>query len=180
MEHATTILRTARLTLRRARPEDLAGLHAVLSDPEAMTYWSTTPHVELAQTERWLEAMISAPPEESEDFVMEYEGTVAGKVGFYRLPEIGFILRRDLWGQGLAFEGASAVIEHVFATRDLTELRADADPRNTPSLRLLERLGFVETGRAQDTYCIGGIWSDSVYLTLRRPAPRLGQSDASR
>ncbi|MES2497639.1 MAG: GNAT family N-acetyltransferase [Pseudomonadota bacterium] len=35
-----TELRTARLLLRTARPGDLDDLHAVLSDPAAMRYWS--------------------------------------------------------------------------------------------------------------------------------------------
>ena len=148
-----TPLRTPRLVLRRARPDDLEGLHAVLSDEETMRYWSTGPHRSLETTREWLAAMMASPPEVSEDFVIEYEGSVVGKVGFYRLPEIGFILRRDLWGRGLVTEAARAVVEHVFRTRDIDELRADADPRNLASIRVLEKLGFVETGRtAHDGY----------------------------
>jgi len=163
-----TPLRTPRLVLRRARPDDLEGLHAVLSDEETMRYWSTGPHRSLETTREWLAAMMASPPEVSEDFVIEYEGSVVGKVGFYRLPEIGFILRRDLWGRGLVTEAARAVVEHVFRTRDIDELRADADPRNLASIRVLEKLGFVETGRAERTLCIDGVWVDSVYFVLRR------------
>ncbi|HWA71058.1 MAG TPA: GNAT family N-acetyltransferase [Polyangiaceae bacterium] len=163
-----TVLRTARLTLRRARASDLDALHTVLSDRETTRYWSTEPHSDVQTTERWLDAMLASSPEVSEDFVIEYEGAVVGKVGFFRLPEIGFILRRELWGRGLAFEAARAVIDHVFATHNVEELHADVDPRNAPSLRLLHRLGFFETARAQRTYCIGGVWTDSVYLKLPR------------
>lgn len=114
--------------------------------------------------------MMSSSPEESEDFVIVLDGSVVGKAGFFRLPEIGFILRRDLWGRGYAFEAASAVVAHVLATRELDELVADVDPNNVASQRLLHRLGFVETGRAERTYCIDGVWADSVYLSLRRRA----------
>jgi RimJ/RimL family protein N-acetyltransferase len=163
-----TTLRTQRLLLRRARPSDLDALHAILSDEEAMRFWSTAPHRSIESTQEWLRAMIESTPEESEDFILEYEGSVVGKVGFFRLPEIGFILRRDLWGKGLVSEAAAAVVEHVFQTRDVDDLKADVDPRNVASLRVLERLGFVETGRAERTYCIDGVWTDSVYLSLRR------------
>lgn len=133
-----------------------------------MRYWSTAPHRSLETTQEWLRAMIASTPEESEDFIIEYEGKAVGKVGFYRLPELGFILRRNLWGRGLVSEAASAVIEHVFQTRDVEELQADADPRNVASIRVLERLGFVETGRAERTYCIDGAWTDSIFFVRRR------------
>lgn len=133
-----------------------------------MRYWCTAPHRSIETTQEWLRAMIASTPEESEDFIIEYEGNVVGKVGFYRLPEIGFILRRDLWGRGLVSEAASAVIEHVFQMRDVEELQADVDPRNVASIRVLERLGFVETGRAERTYCIDGAWTDSIYFARKR------------
>lgn len=161
-------LRTARLTLRRARAEDLEPIHAVLSDPRAVRYWSTGPHRDLATTRAWLDAMIASPPELSEDFVIEHGGVAIGKVGAFRLPEIGYILRPDRWGQGLASEAIGAFLRHVFATRDLDRITADVDPRNAASLRLLARHGFVETGRAARTFCIDGEWADSVYLARRR------------
>ena len=43
-----TELRTDRLILRRARPEDLEAMHAVLTDERAMQYWSEGPHADIA------------------------------------------------------------------------------------------------------------------------------------
>jgi RimJ/RimL family protein N-acetyltransferase len=168
----TAEIMTARLRLRRARPEDAADLHAVFSDPRAMRYWSTPPHAEIGETRRWLDSMIAADPDASDDFVIERDGRVVGKAGAWRLPEIGFILHPDLWGQGLAEEALSAVRDHLFAARGLGRLTADVDPRNEASLRLLARLGFVETGRGQRTWRVGEAWCDSVYLALERPAAR--------
>lgn len=72
---------------------------------------------------------------------------------------------------------ARAVIDHVFRTRHVDELRADADPRNDASIRLLQEMGFVETGREERALCIDREWVDSVYFSLRtaqyffRPSP---------
>jgi RimJ/RimL family protein N-acetyltransferase len=154
--------------LRRARASDLDALHAIFADEDTVRFWSTGPHRTLDVTREWLDAMMASPPEVSEDFIIEHSGETVGKVGFFRLPEIGFILRRDLWGRGLVTEAARRVIEHVLLTRDVGELQADVDPRNVGSIRVLERLGFVETGRAERTYCVEGVWTDSVYFTLRR------------
>ena len=162
------VLSTPRLTLRPARWDDLDAMHAVLSDPRATRWWSTPPHQTLDQTRAWLGAMIDSPPELAEDFVVEFEGRVVGKAGFYRLPEIGFILHSDVQGRGLGLEAAQAVIAHVFATRDLDRLTAEADPDNTASIALLTRLGFRETGRAERTMQVGDAWVDSVWFALSR------------
>jgi [ribosomal protein S5]-alanine N-acetyltransferase len=53
-----------------------------------------------------------------------------------------------------------------------TAIRADVDPRNDRSIRLLRRLGFVEIGSARQTLKIGDARVDSVYFELRR-----GQGD---
>ena len=163
-----TTLITERLVLRRASLRDLEPLHAIFTQPIAMRFWSRPPHEEIEQTREWLRSMIEAPHEESEDFILEHAGCTIGKAGFHRLPEIGFILHPDYWGRGLAREALSAILSHVFGTRVIEAAEADVDPRNELSLRLLSRLGFEETGRAARTYCVGGEWVDSVYLSLPR------------
>jgi RimJ/RimL family protein N-acetyltransferase len=45
-------------------------------------------------------------------------------------------------------------------------VRADVDPENVASLRLLEALGFKRTGFAKNTMKVGEAWVDSVYLAL--------------
>lgn len=158
---------TARLTLRSARPGDLEAMHAVLSDPRATRWWSTPPHDSLEQTAAWLDSMIANGPDHP-DFVVERDGLVIGKAGFWRLPDVGYILHPDYWGQGIAGEAVGAAIDHVFATRDLDDLTADVDPDNAASIRLLERLGFVKTGFAERTWNIGGEWKNSLYYGLSR------------
>lgn len=158
---------TPRLKLRSAREDDLEAMHAVLSDPRATRWWSTPPHETLDQTRVWLDSMIANGPNHP-DFVVERDGLVIGKAGFWKLPEVGYILHPDHWGQGLAREAVAAAIDHVFATRGLDGLTADVDPDNAASIRLLERLGFVRTGFAERTWNVGGEWKDSLYYGLSR------------
>lgn len=163
-----TVLRTERLVLRPARWSDLEPLHQIFTDPQVMRFWSRPPHTELEQTREWLGSMIESPAETSADFIIELEGETIGKAGFYRFPEVGFILAREHWRKGYAHEALSAVLDHVFETRGVDAAVADVDPRNDASLGLLKKLGFVETGRAEKTWEIGGVWADSVYLRLER------------
>jgi RimJ/RimL family protein N-acetyltransferase len=169
-------LRTARLVLRRAIPDDLAPMHAIFSDARAMTYWTNGPHESVDQTREWLDSMIAAPADLSEDFIVTLDGLAIGKMGAWRLPEFGFILAPDLWGKGFATEALAAFLDHAFARPDIDHLIADVDPRNRPSLTLLERHGFIESGRAVGTWNTHIGLCDSIYLRLDRTDWRAQQS----
>jgi ribosomal-protein-alanine N-acetyltransferase len=161
-------LRTARLILRPARADDLAAFFGIMSNARAMAHWSTLPHASPAVTRDWMGLMLEQG-EDGHDLVIERNGTVIGKAGGCRLPEIGFILHPDYWSQGYATEAMTALVPHIFATSDLPALTADVDPDNLASRAVLRKLGFVETHRAERTFCLGGVWADSIYLELARP-----------
>lgn len=163
------MITTKRLLLRRARIEDTDDLHRVFSHPEAMRYWDSLPFETIGRTRGLVSAMVAARPNESDDFVVEYQGRAIGKAGCWQVGEIGFILHPDHWGKGLAHEALSAVIPHNFETLPMDRIRADVDPRNAASLKVLTRLGFQEVGRAARTILVGDEWCDSVYLELPRP-----------
>jgi RimJ/RimL family protein N-acetyltransferase len=158
--------RTERLLLRPAKSDDLEPLHAILSHPQAMAFWSSSPHESLDQTRDWLSSMIAIQPAEGEDFIVENDGKLVGKAGLWRFPEIGFIFHPDFWGRGFASEALAVVLDRAFGVHGLPKVDADVDPRNAASLRLLGGLGFRETSRKARTWLVGGQWCDSVYLEL--------------
>lgn len=161
-------IRTERLLLRSVRADDLDAFHAILSQPRAMAYWSTPPHDTLAQSREWLANMIAIARGDGEDFVIEHAGRVIGKAGFYRFPDLGYVFDPAAWRQGFAREALGAVLDRAFGVHRLSRVQADVDPRNKASLRLLARLGFVETDRQERTWLVGDLWVDSVYLALDR------------
>ncbi|MEO7504849.1 MAG: GNAT family N-acetyltransferase [Sphingomicrobium sp.] len=158
-------IRTERLVLRRARTDDLAAMHGIMSQAAAMRYWSTPPHGAVDDTRKWLESMIAVDPALSDDFIVTLDGLCIGKLGAWRLPDVGFLIDPAQWGRGYASEALVAFIERR-RRLDSAELTADVDPRNQASLRLLERHGFVETHRAAGTWQVGDELCDSVYLRL--------------
>lgn len=161
-----TDLRTSRLLLRPPSRADLDALHAVYSDAEVMRYWSTPPHDDPATTRAHLDAMVARQSEPTQYFVIERNGRAIGCAGVHDGDEIGFLLAREHWRQGLMSEALGALIPYFFETLGFARLTADADPRNDGSTALLNSVGFVETGRAERTFFINGEWSDSVYFTL--------------
>jgi len=156
---------TERLLLRRARQDDAAAMHRIMSNPVAMRYWSTPPHTDMDQTERWMASMVEDDPFVRDDFIVTLGGVLIGKLGAWRLPEIGFLLDPAHWGHGYAREALAAYVERRRSLGS-TELTVDVDPRNIASLKLLERCGFVETHRAAGTWQVGDELCDSVYLRL--------------
>ena len=76
--------------------------------------------------------------------------------------ELGFHLRPQFWGRGLAIEAARAVIAFAFEDLSATSLFAGHHPDNAASARLLEKLGFryehdefyPPTGREHPSYVL--------------------------
>lgn len=84
--------------------------------------------------------------------------------------EIGFILHPEYWRKGIGSEGMEGFLKSFWETRqDVESIKADVDPRNDASLRLLQKFGFVETGRESGTFQTSMGLCDSVYLRLERP-----------
>ncbi len=87
----------------------------------------------------------------------------------HRRADVGFALAQSAWGKGYATEAVARLIEYAFDDMKLHRLGADVDPRNEPSLRLLERLGFVREGLLRERYHLGGEIQDSVIMGLLHP-----------
>ncbi len=114
--------------------------------------------------------MTQSPENGVTDFVicLKPEHTPIGKVGVWQDQEVGFLLNRSHWGQGLAQEALKAVIPYFFRDRGMVEITADVDPRNAASIGLLQKLGFVAYDFKEKTYEIDGNWVDSTFLKLTR------------
>lgn len=77
--------------------------------------------------------------------------TVIGMCGLVKRPnlddaDLGYALLPEYFGQGHAFEACCACITAAFHEFALPRLLAIVNPGNTPSRRLLEKLGFAQQG----------------------------------
>jgi [ribosomal protein S5]-alanine N-acetyltransferase len=59
--------------------------------------------------------------------------------------ELGFLLRPQFWGQGLATEAAQAAVEHAFGVLKASAVFAGHHPENSASGHVLRKLGFRQT-----------------------------------
>lgn len=71
----------------------------------------------------------------------EYDRTEAD-MGSLQGREVGYVLSRDCWGQGLMPEAVQAVIRYCFQTLHYDFLLCSHFERNSQSRRVIEKCGF--------------------------------------
>ena len=145
------VLQTQRLSLREFEHEDVDALAAILSDPETMRYypmrfdhaavadWIQRNRTRYANDGFGLWAMILNSTHE----LIGDCGLVCQTVDGVDEIEIGYHVRRDLWGQGYATEAARACRDYGFATLAVDRLISLIRPENLASRRVAEKNGMT-------------------------------------
>jgi RimJ/RimL family protein N-acetyltransferase len=173
MREATTILETAHLTLREFCPEDVDAVAAVLSDAETMRFYPAP--LDRPGVAEWIER--NRRRYQVDGFglwamLLKSSGQLIGDCGLARqivdgIPEveIGYHVRRDLWGRGLAPEAAQACRDYAFAKLSAERLISLIRPENQPSRRVAEKNGMT-------------VWKETVWggfphlvYTIQRTRP---------
>jgi RimJ/RimL family protein N-acetyltransferase len=150
--------------------EDVPALFALFSDPRVARYGSQPPWTDRRQAVEQVERDLAALDKgEAVRFAMlrQADGRLVGTCSLFhfdegcRRAEVGYMLAFEAWGQGYASEAVEAMLDWGFTARGLNRVEADIDPRNEPSARLLERLGFTREGHLRERWIVGGEKSDS-------------------
>ncbi len=144
------ILETARLALREFVPEDAEALARILCDAETMRYYPAP--FTRSQVEEWIERNRQRYKNNGVGLwamLLKSGGELIGDCGIIRqqiegefLYEVGYHLRRDHWGQGLATEAAVACREWAFANLNTDRVISLIRPENLPSCKVAERNGM--------------------------------------
>jgi [ribosomal protein S5]-alanine N-acetyltransferase len=146
-----TILQTTRLHLREFTPEDADALARVLSDPETMRHYPAP--YDRAGVGQWIErnrqcyrddgvGLWAIELKKTQELIGDC-GIILQQVEGESLYEIGYHLRRDFWGQGLATEAAIACRDWAFVHLKADRLISLIRPENLPSRRVAERNGMT-------------------------------------
>lgn len=144
---AAFTLYTPRLTLRPMTADDAPALAALAVPEISRMLASLAPQMSRDEARRYIEALRwrGLP-----GFILalEHEGRVIGAVGIGGAPvSVMYFLAPEAWGRGFATEALSAVLPEIFERFPLSRLIADCFEDNGASRRVLEKLGFAETGR---------------------------------
>ena len=155
------ILETQRLLLREFVPEDVDALSLVISDPETMRYYPAAQ--DRAGVAEWIarnRRRYSHVGHGLWAMVLKSSGDVIGDCGLTRQTvegveeiELGYHVRRDLWGQGYAPEAARACRDYGFARLGAKRIISLVRIGNLPSRRVAEKVGMK-------------LWKETIYRDL--------------
>lgn len=150
-----TILETDRLILRTWRLDDAPELFEICGDAEVMRFLgSGKPYETIGEADEFLHW---ATEYQKENGFCRWAVTLKGNLktigscGFARPHgteeiELGYLLARKFWGNGLATEAAAACLIYGFGKLEFREIIALTDLENVASQRVLEKIGFVQRG----------------------------------
>ena len=171
-----TVLRTERLLLRPWRRSDLEELYTYASVDGVGQMAGWKPHESREESEKILDMFIR----QKKTFALEYHGRVIGSLGIEeynedhfpefadkKCREIGYVLSKEYWGQGLMPEAAQEVIRFLFEEIGLDVILCSHFIWNGQSRRVQEKCGFRHY--AFDTYetGLGTVEEDAVNILTK-------------
>jgi ribosomal-protein-alanine N-acetyltransferase len=148
------ILETERLTLAPVIQANAPAIYLMMSDPQVMAHWDVEP----IEDPDVVEAFVASQVREVEEGAGWYwsmrltaDDSILGVCDLsdvdwrHHRAEIGFMMGRDAWGKGYAWEAMTSVLAFA-AGQGLKRLTARTHVGNIRSDSLLTRLGFKQEG----------------------------------
>lgn len=173
IESERPILETARLVLRPVRMADADALLPSFRDPDTMRYWAHPPISTLDEMRAILARNLPPQNRAGASFAITRDGgTAIGCVNFYSerdaMSGLGYILDKASWGQGYVAEAVAAATDYGFSEFKLHRIWLEIDPKNTGSIRVAEKCGFVHEGTARKSFLLGDTYYDSAFYAMLR------------
>jgi RimJ/RimL family protein N-acetyltransferase len=147
------ILKTERLRLRKAKLADAEAIfRQYAQDPEVTKYVSWRAHQSLDETREYVHMCLLAWDvgkafhwviERADD--KQVIGMIIARVNAEKW-ELGYVLARAFWRQGLMTEALKAIIAWALRQKDIHRVWAVCDVDNIASARVMEKVGMEREG----------------------------------
>ncbi len=162
-------LSTERLLLRQMNNQDKNKIFLLRSDARVLQFINITKAETIADAEVFIEK-INTYIVNNESILwgicLKGSSELIGTICFWNIlkedliAEIGYALLPAFQGKGIMQEAIEKVIEYGLVSMKLKSIVADLTPANIKSIKLLERNGFIYTGKSKE--------EDMVIYTLRK------------
>ncbi|RAM53471.1 MAG: GNAT family N-acetyltransferase [Hapalosiphonaceae cyanobacterium JJU2] len=151
------VIETPRLILRHFTLDDIDELAAIYADPVVMKFYPK-PYTR-EQTQQQVERIMNMYKERGWSLwatIYKADQKLIGRCGLMlqlvdeqQEVEIGYLLAKEYWGQGLATEAAIACRNYGFQELGLNRLISLIDPRNIASQKVAIKNGMKYEKNAQ-------------------------------
>lgn len=165
------------IRLRPIREEDADDLYEIFSDDQVMKYYDLMPLKNRDEADSLVRMFIRSLKDRSMvrwGIEEKSSGKLIGTCGFFciselnKKAELGYELRRDRWGMGIMSEALSAAMRFIFTKTDINRVEAFAEVPNVASMKLLDKLGFVNEGTLrQYERCRNALIDVTIWSYLR-------------
>lgn len=169
-------IESPRLLLRSVEEGDLPALLKINGDDEVTRFLPYPTWQSLADGQAWLARYRALSMTSTVLQFVVIEKASASLIGTCLLfrheaasarMELGYVLGRAHWGQGLMREALTALISQAFTAYGLRRLEAEVNPDNRASDALLRRLGFTPEGLLRKRWAAkSAVYDVSVYGLL--------------
>jgi len=169
------VISTERLILREATAEDAEDMLRYLSDKRVMQHTGMDPFGstdDVLEEIAWYRSIVEEGTGIRWGITLKDTGKMIGSCGFLNREarhfraEIGYELSHDYWGRGMAGEALRAVVQYGFSQLRLERIEALIEPENGPSIRLVERNGFLREGLLRHYEYTQGKFDDLYMYSL--------------
>jgi RimJ/RimL family protein N-acetyltransferase len=151
------LLDTERLLLRAPTVADAAGIFASYTqDPIVTRYMMWRPHALLEETSEFIAGCVQDwQGGQRRPYILTPRDAGGQPIGMLEarmsahVVELGYVLGRAWWRQGLMPEAVRALTAAVLALPPVFRVQAVCDMENRASARVLEKAGFVREGRLE-------------------------------
>ncbi|WP_313806887.1 GNAT family protein [Flavobacterium sp.] len=167
------LLETENLLLRKIAPEVYHFLFNSQSDEEIKSFLGLETDEQFAKEKDKFSKGMATYNRSFVNFQIIDKKTslIIGACGFHtwyfehNRAEIGYNLNSDDFkGKGIMSEAIKKVIQYGFEEMKLHRIEALISPNNEPSLRLVQKLGFVKEGHLRQHYFKNNVMEDSLFL----------------
>lgn len=172
------VLNTERLTLRAFEEGDADALFELRNHPTVLQYLDRAADGDRqVSVDMILRIQESFKEKAGLSWVMSEKetGVFLGTFGFWRMwpehsrAEIGYTLLPQYWRKGYMYECIATCMKYAFSELQLHSVMANVNPDNTPSWKLLEKLGFKREAHFREDYYANGKFTDSyIYSCLEK------------
>lgn len=149
----TERIKTKRLILRQVEQADSEQMYSNwASDPEVTRYLTWPAHETIETTKAGIYyRMANYEKDDFYDWGIEIAETktLIGTISVVRIDEerkvleLGYVIGKDWWHQGIMTEAVKAVTRFLFETTDVQQIEAWHDVNNPNSGKVLENAGFT-------------------------------------
>jgi [ribosomal protein S5]-alanine N-acetyltransferase len=162
-------IKTERLLIRKFESKDWQSVHEYTSDSNVMKYIPEGVFSE-EDTKEFVNNNIGEKAEKFPVVLMD-EKILIGHIVFHKYfgehtYEIGWVFNPKYHNKGYASEAAQATLKYGFEKMKLHRIIATCQPQNTPSNRIMEKIGMEKEGYFKKCIPHGNEWWDEYYYAI--------------